>query len=203
VETATRGAIAGELEGLELETVPASMLSWERFRAEFPDGVVLQSVHGGNGDPQGRTPREAYDTAGYERYHAADEFGLRAMRGEGPRRTWDRNDLDPKSVVLGIVREDDAVGYPVDRVEAEGNLVFDSVGGLEVVVVTADGQIHAFETPGFDVDLQGGVLHGDGTVWDPVTGHGEHGRRLTPIPARRLYAFAWQDDHGPDSFFEA
>jgi hypothetical protein len=110
-------AIAGPLEGTELATVPLSMLSWERFRAAFPDGVVLQPVYGSDQDPQGQTPRHAYDAAGYERYHADDEFGLRAMRGEGPRRTWDRDDLDPKSVVLGITGEGDAVGYPVDRVE--------------------------------------------------------------------------------------
>jgi hypothetical protein len=34
-----------------------------------------------------------------------------------------------------------------------------------------------------------------------VPGRGDDDRRLTPLPARRLYAFAWQDDHGPESFY--
>jgi hypothetical protein len=27
--------------------------------------------------------------------------------------------------------------------------------------------------------------------------------RLDRVPIRRLFAFAWQDDHGPDAFYEA
>ena len=45
------------------------------------------------------------------------------------------------------------------------------------------------------------VLRGDGTRWDPATGRSADGRRLDRLPARRLFAFAWQDDHGPDSFY--
>jgi hypothetical protein len=48
--------------------------------------------------------------------------------------------------------------------------------------------------------MRGGTLSVDGVSWNPATGDGDDGRRLTRVPARRLYAFAWQDDHGPDNF---
>lgn len=38
----------------------------------------------------------------YERYIAGEEFGLYGMRGEGPRRSWVREDLDAKTLVLGL-----------------------------------------------------------------------------------------------------
>lgn len=46
-------AISGPLEGVELTVVPAPMTSWERFRTGYPDGLVLQPVHGGENDPRG------------------------------------------------------------------------------------------------------------------------------------------------------
>ena len=106
-------AISGPLDGHELESVPAPMMPWRQFRSEYPNGVVLQPVHGGENDPHGRSPRAAYDMERYDEYDAADAFGLRAMRGEGPERTWDREDIDAKTTVLGIVHNGEAVGYPI------------------------------------------------------------------------------------------
>jgi hypothetical protein len=37
----------------------------------------------------------------------------------------------------------------------------------------------------------GGVV----TTWDAPTGRGADGQRLTRLPARRLFAFTWEDDH--------
>ena len=37
----------------------------------------------------------------------------------------------------------------------------------------------------------------DGTVRNAATGAADDGRQLDPIPAKRLYAFAWQDDRAP------
>jgi hypothetical protein len=187
-------AIAGRVEGHELTVVPASFASVEAFRSEHPDGLVLQPVHGGD------DPAAAYDMAGYDRYDGAAGFGLREMRGEGPERTWDRADIDAKTTVLGLVRDDGAVGFPVPVVRDAGGVVTATVGGQRVVVLVDDG-VHAFADPGFELAFESGTLRGDGTAWDPATGRSEDGRRLDRVPARRLYAFAWQDDHGPDSFY--
>jgi hypothetical protein len=187
-------AIGGPLEGSELRVVPASFTSFESFRERFPDGLVLQPVHG-EGDGA------VYDMAGYERYDEAAGFGLREMRGEGPERSWGRTDLDAKTIVLGFVRDDEAIGYPVPEVRDAGGVITDTVGGLAIVVVATDRGIHAYENPGFEFEFDHGSLIADGTAWDPETGQSTDGRQLHRVSARRLYAFAWQDDHGPDSFY--
>jgi len=162
---------------------------------------MSKPVHGDENNPQQQSPRAAYDMQPYERYDSAEAFGLRAMRGKGPERTWDREDIGPKTTVLGLVHDGDAVGYPLPAVRAEGGIVSDSVGGRTVLVVSTGDEIHAFEHPGHQFELRDGTLHGDDVSWDPTTGRSSDGRRLTRIPARRLYAFAWQDDHGPESFY--
>ncbi|MEF8828855.1 MAG: DUF3179 domain-containing protein [Haloarcula sp.] len=194
-------AISGPLEGRQLVVVPSPMLTWKQFRTAYPDGVVLQPVHGGPEDPRGTAPREAYDMTPYDRYDGDPEFGLRAMRGEGPERSWDRTDIDAKTTVLGVVHGGNAVGYPVPQVRAAGGVVTDSVGGLNIVVACSETAIHAFENPGYGFELRDGTLYADDTTWDLTTGQSSDGRRLARVPSRRLYAFAWQDDHGPGSFY--
>lgn len=46
-----------------------------------------------------------------------------------------------------------------------------------------------------------GTARGDGATWTPATGKSDDGRRLRRVETRRLYAFAWQDDHGTDAFY--
>lgn len=194
-------AIDGPLEGEELAVLPASMTSWARFRSEHPDGVVLQPVHGREGDSRGESPRAVYQMEPYDRYDSADAFGLRAMRGEGPERSWDRADIDAKAAVLGVVHDGDAVAYPMEQVQADGGVVIDTVGGLDVLVVSAGTEVHAFEHPGYEFELRNGTLYGDGVSWNLTTGRSDDGRALSRVPSRRLYAFAWQDDHGPGNFY--
>ena len=209
----TGEAIAGPFAGTTLIALPAPLTTWGEFREAHPEGVVLQPAESG-------PPREVYDVAPYEQYEAGEDFGLYGMRGTGEPREWDREDLDPKTVVLGVGDGEEAVGYPLPRVKAAGGVVTDTAGGRDVVVVAAGG-LHAFEDPGFPLAVEasegaggaaGGptpdpgagtpVLHGDGTTWNPTTGESGDGRSLVRVPARRLYAFAWQDAHGPGAFYE-
>jgi hypothetical protein len=192
-------AIAGELVGRELDAIPAPILTWEKFQASYPDGVVLQPDWGS--EPEG-SPAEFYELAPYERYLADEAFGLPAMRGVGEPRSWNRTDVEPKTLVLGIVDGDDAVGYPIERVDRAGGVVTDSVGSLDVVVVLAGHTLEAYRDPGSEYELEADRLRADGTTWDPHTGASADGRRLERVPARRMLAFAWQDDHGPGSFFD-
>lgn len=117
----------------------------------------------------------------------------------GAKRGWD--DLDPKTVVLGVTPTDGgALGFPLPAVEAAGGVVEATVGGTDIVLATGDG-LYAFKRPDFSLRIEDGFLHGDGTVWLPAAGKSDDGRRLQRVPTRRLYAFAWQGDHGPDAFY--
>ena len=196
--------IAGVHEGAELTVLPISVTTWEIYRETEPDGVVLQRP-GGESEAASETAdpdRIDYDRDPYAEYFEMDGFGLDAHRG-GEGRTWAREDIDPKTVVLGVEREGDALGFPLPVVRDAGGVVTASVGDSSVVVFATDGAIHAFENPGFEFERTGDRGYAaDGTTWDGVTGESDDGRRLDSVPARRLFAFAWQDDHGPDAFFQ-
>lgn len=208
-------AIAGELEGTSLRTLPAAVTTYERFRAEYPEGLVLQRPGGeSEASGPGDDPEPIdYDDAPYAEYFESDGFGLGAHRDEGGRE-WSRNDLDPKTVVLGVegegegksdAKSEDALGFPLPRVEDAGGAVTAEVGGGSVVVFATPDGIHAFENPGYEFAPAGtgddGKFLANGTTWDGATGESDDGRRLDRVPARRLFAFAWQDDHGPDAFW--
>ena len=194
--------IAGEFEGHDLTVRPAAIVTWEAFCEEYPDGVVLQPTtmeSEAASDTDDPAPVDYMDDP-YEAYFETEEFGLMAHR-EGEGRRWDREDIAAKTVVLGIEYGDEAIGYPEPRVNDDGGVVTDTVGDLDVVVFATDEGLHAFENPGYEFEPTGGAFRADGTVWHPVTGESEDGRRLERVPARRLFAFTWQDDHGRDSFY--
>jgi hypothetical protein len=75
------------------------------------------------------------------------------------------------------------------------------VGATDVAVFATGRGIHGFRNPGYRFAVEDGTVVADDTTWDLVTGESADGRRLDRLPARRLFAFAWQDDHGPDAFW--
>ncbi|VTT86394.1 hypothetical protein DM2_2432 [Halorubrum sp. DM2] len=191
----TGECIAGALAGEQLRVRPGPMTTYAAFREAHPGGLVLQP------ESEGSAAVSGYDPSGYEAYEEREAFGLRGMRGEGLEREWDRDDLDPKAVVLGVTPTGGgALGFPLPTVETAGGVVEATVGETDVVVLATGDGLHAFERPDFELRIEDGVVHGDGTVWTPATGKSDDGRRLRRVPTRRLYAFAWQDDHGPDAF---
>ncbi|WP_058366440.1 DUF3179 domain-containing protein [Haloparvum sedimenti] len=213
-------ALSGLLAGASLRVLPAGVTTMARFREAHPDGDVLAPPGGESeaaGDGDDPEPVD-YDEAPYERYFEAEGFGLGAHRGTGGR-SWDRTDLDPKAVVLGVEQDGDALGFPLPRVEAAGGVVTAMIGG-ERVVVFADEGIHAFADPGYDwrptpAGFRADRPDGTGALYDGATGlpvdapaahTGESGgaaaEPLERVPSRRLFAFAWQDDHGADAFYE-
>lgn len=119
-----------------------------------------------DGDPDEPAPVE-YETVPYQRYFESDGFGLGAHRGTGGRE-WDRDDIDAKTVVLGIEHHGSAIGFLLPRVEDAGGVVTESVGDLDVLVLADETGFHAFEDPGLEFERTGGELVGNGTKWDPV-----------------------------------
>ena len=193
----TGEAISGLLDGENLDTLAAGVTTWNAFRERYPDGVVLQPPT----PMDTAAARDRYDMAPYTEYADRSAFGLHGMRGEGDPRLWDREDIDAKTVVFGFEASEAAVGYPLPSVRAAGGVVTDTVGGRDIVVVATEETVGAFENPGFEFAVDNEELRGDGTTWNPVTGESGDGRRLTPVAGRRLFAFAWQDAHGPDAFY--
>jgi hypothetical protein len=220
-------AIAGEHEGRTLDVLPASLTTWAEFSATYPGGVVLQPA-ASESEAASDTDEPAavdYDADPYEAYVAGEGFGLAAHRGTGEGRTWDRSDLDPKTVVLGVEADGGdetpaALGFPRPRVRDAGGVVTARVGGTDVVVFAAGSELHGYANPGYSFTTDRGPEPGgtepgpeddgggtvgrfvaDGTTWDPVTGESADGRRLDRLPTRRLFAFTWQDDHGRDAFW--
>jgi hypothetical protein len=59
----------------------------------------------------------------------------------------------------------------------------------------------AFWLNAYNAAVQDDRFLGDGTTWDAATGESADGRALARVPSRRLSAFAWQDDRGPDAFY--
>lgn len=198
-------AIAGELDGSRLGVLPMSLTTWEVFRERDPDGLVMQQP-GGKSEAASEDDQPApieYDASPYERYFEMDGFGLDAHRQGETSRSWDRTDLEPKTVVLGIEDDGDALGFPIPWVETDGRVVTDTVGSRQVVVFATPDGIHAFRNPGFEFRYhENSQFRADGTLWDGATGESRDGRQLERVPTRRLFAFAWQDDHGPASFYD-
>ncbi|MHC3438650.1 DUF3179 domain-containing protein [Natrialbaceae archaeon A-gly3] len=197
--------IAGTYEGRQLTVRPAATVTWESFREGYPDGVVLQPPEDARSEAASDDDTPApvtYDDRPYAAYVDGEGFGLAAHHGSDETRPWNRTDLEPKTVVLGLEIDGEAVGFPLPRVIDAGRVVHETVGGTDVVVFAADGELHAFENPGYEFErIDDGEFRGDSTTWNDTTGEATDGRRLTRVPARRLFAFTWQDDHGPDAFF--
>jgi len=197
--------IGGDFAGETLSVRPASVLSWRRFRSAYPDGVVLRRPGGRSeaaSDGDAPAPID-YGESPYRDYFESDGFGLAAHRGDGSRE-WDGEDLDPKAVVLGVEVGDEALGFPLPRVRDAGGVARATVGDRDVVVfATADDGIHGYVDPGWEFELTADGVTGDGTTWDPATGESADRRALERVPARRLFAFAWRDDHGLDAFYRS
>ncbi len=163
-QQSTGTAIAGQLHGERLLLLHGRMLSWEQFNAEYPDGIVLQPRRRSD-DTGDHSVRDSYDMEPYNRYKNGDEFGLYGMRGEGPRRSWKREDIAPKTVVVGVEHGGDAVAVPVVSLEASEGLVQTSVGDTDIIVVGTGNGASVFVHPGFEVTRDDDRLCGDGTTW--------------------------------------
>ena len=200
----TGECIDGAFEGESLAVRPAAMLSAREFRESYPDGVVLDPPGGeSEAASDGDEPAPIdYAESPYEAYAAGDGFGLAAHRGAADGREWDGpTDLNPKEVVLGVEFDEDALGFAFSRMRAAGGVARATVGEQDVVAFAADDGIHAYADPGHEFEWSDAGVVGDGTTWDPATGAAADGRRLDRLPARRLYAFTWLDDHGPEAFY--
>ncbi|WP_296643491.1 DUF3179 domain-containing protein [Roseinatronobacter sp.] len=119
-QQATATAIVGQMMGMQLTQLPAWMESWERFRAEHPDGLVMD-------EPD--APRR-YGSNPYAAYDTSDRPFL--YRGEDP-----PHGIHP---LARVVRVGDRA-WPLDRLREAGAL---REGG--VVLTWRAGQASALDS---------------------------------------------------------
>ena len=128
-QQATGDAIAGEWTGAQLEFHPASMISWEDFKASYPGGLVLSRETGYTRN---------YGVNPYFGYDDIDQTPL-LFRGETP------SQLPPMARVLTVDMAGESVAYPYE-VLREVKVINDRVGSEEIVVFWLAGTASALDT---------------------------------------------------------
>jgi hypothetical protein len=200
-QQASGEAIAGELAGERLTFLPATIVSWEAFRAAHPTGRVL-SRETGHSRPYGQNPYVGYDNIN------SSPFLYRGPDNSGR--------LPPMARVLAVELGGDVIAFPYETLQAQ-RVVNAQVGGQQILVLWEPGTASALDgftlASGRDVgaaaayarELEGRVLtfQFDGTAirdaetgtrWD-VLGRaidGEHaGASLAPVVAVNHFWFSW------------
>ncbi|MBN1963092.1 MAG: DUF3179 domain-containing protein, partial [Anaerolineae bacterium] len=189
--------IVGTYAGTQLNVLPAQVVSFGQFAAQYPDGEVLAP----GGRSYGSNPYVGYDSS-------ADPF---LFLGEPDDR------LFPTARVLAGYFGGDPMAYPFE-VLAEVGVVNDMVGGQDVVVFYTPGQTSALDEANIDASRDVGTatlfsrtLDGEtltftqddtgnfideqtGSVWNvfgtAVTGE-LAGAQLRPLLAAPHFWFAW------------
>jgi len=193
-------AIAGELTGSKLNFHPVSMISWESFTQNYPDGKVLSRETGYN-RRYGQNPYAGYDSLNKPFLY----FGPGTP-----------NVLSPLSRVLTIDLGESAVAYPYSTL-SELNVVNDTVAGDEIVVFWLEGTASALDSVaiagGRDVgaataysrEVGGEILefrYAEGKFFDRTTGSEWNvlgqavngplkGKQLTPVVSINHFWFSW------------
>lgn len=159
-QQATGQAIVGELAGAQLEFLPATLISWQQFKASHPDGVVLARETGHPRDYD-RNPYPGYDRVDTDPFLLEDNTLIDGR-------------LSPKVRILGVVIGDEAVAYPFPFLR-EQPVVNDEIGGTPVVVLWEDGAASGLGGP----TVAGGQIVGAATAFERVV----DGQVLTFEPA--------------------
>lgn len=182
--------IRGPLRGTELDLLPSRMITWGEWKALHPDTRVLSAELVGYQDGQIVDP--------YAGYYVSGSPGLLGASLD------DR--LPAKSLVIGLVMEEQARAYPLDSIQQAG-VINDTFAGIPVVLVahpdSSSVSLYRRDPAGSTLDFQTGednrtlVDSETGTSWNPRTGvalEGElEGTRLTRLGAPLVFWFAWAD----------
>ncbi len=200
-QQATGEAIAGELNGEKLETLPSPIVSWDEVRAAHPDAEVLSRETGFNRD-YGRNPYAGYD-----------DVDSSPFLYDGPDTP---GDLPPMARVITVDAPEEAVAYPYG-VLSEHRAVNDTVAGEPVAVFWQEGTASALDEGSIDAGRDVGSANAfsreadgrtltfrseGGTILDKETGSewnvlGEAvagelaGSRLEPVVSIDHFWFSW------------
>ena len=135
-------AIVGDLTGTQLTILPAGIVSWDAFRTEHPEGLVL-SRDTGFSRSYGTNPYSGYDSANTQPF---------LFDGKPDGR------LAPKEHVVTVSLGGEDAAYPY-AVLKQRRVVHDTVGGTPIVVFYRPGTSSALDAAsvaeGFDLGASG------------------------------------------------
>jgi hypothetical protein len=200
-------AVVGVLAGEQLESIPSPLMSWDQFRTEYPDGLVLDPDEVNLGRHYGGNPYAGYDDPESFPFLFRGEFDDRA---------------DAMQRVVGVTVGGDATAFTLDAVSGEEvTATNDTVGDREIVVFWAPGQASAVEARGisdgrdvgtvgvfsrvvgdetltFRAEGEAFVDEETGSVWR-LTGEAAEGplagSRLARVNHLDTFWFAWSSYH--------
>jgi Protein of unknown function (DUF3179) len=135
-------AIVGDLTGTQLTLLPASIVSWNAFRTEHPEGLALSRDTGFNRS-YGANPYAGYDSANTQPF---------LFDGKPDGR------LAPKDHVVTVSLGGEDAAYPYTLLK-QRHIVSDTVGGTPIVVFYGPGTSSALDAhsvpDGFDLGASG------------------------------------------------
>ncbi len=201
-------AVIGALTGYELEPISAPLLSWADFKAQFPDGVVLDRERTGARRDYGSNPYGGYDSVGSTPFLFRGDADARAellRRVVGvsvgdTARAWTLDSLmnGEASVTVGAIGEKDLIIFwKAGQASALDSSTISEgfeVGSVGVFEPTIDGRALTFAAEGSTfVDVE------TGSQWS-ITGRaieGElEGQQLVPVPHLDTFWFSWSSYQG-------
>lgn len=123
-------AIAGELTGKALNFLPASIISWQDFKSQYPEGDVLSRDTGFQRD------------YGVNPYTGYDDISRPPFLYDGPETP---GTLPPVARVIAAELNGDAAAYPYQILEKE-IIINDELGGTPVLAIWAKGTASALDS---------------------------------------------------------
>ena len=180
-------AVQGELIGTELEIIPLTLTTWEKWKEVHPDTVALR---------KGRRGSDPY----------AGDYGARSAGVIGESNKDDR--LSTKELVLGLGFDGDPLAFPHSQLRSQQLVNITHAGNATVIYfdpATSTALAFGAEIDGRELSFQ--LIEKDGrewlqddqtsTLWVPFTGQAVDGE-LAGSALKRLHAvnvfwFAWSD----------
>ena len=187
--------VVGELvgSGIELKVLPVTLTTWDDWVLAHPDTTVL-NIQTGVYSSQSYLA-EGHAASIYASYRRS-EYTMFPVPERSSR-------LATKSRVLGLTLNGQSRAYP-EQVLAQEPLVHDSLGGMDLVVVTSGGGSRAYQAGGRNFILDGSagyrsgttfLLDEDGERWEltenALVGTDSPEKRLVRLPSRSSFWFGW------------
>jgi len=195
-----RKGVKGELEGVDLDVIPATQTTWATWKELHPDTKVMRT--GGLGV-----------TDNYNGYYASNRPGVIGQKNVDDR-------LATKALVVGVDFDGTAKAYPTADL-LDHPVLNDTVGGKAALVYmdgpTGTALVFDRRVDGRELNFR---LHGEpsgvltklvddetGTIWSAFSGlavEGElAGARLERLPSHLSFWFAWNDWYRDTELFTA